>query len=218
MVHTPSTPGSATACHRDPLALRPHQRQRQVRYSPEFRLHQAPATDNIFAHLARTEPQEIDHGQDSVAGKFLGGSAADLPDVAHAEMVIECSPVGFVPEIADPVAFEFGLRDPVGELGDGPGRPSGPTARAVSGRGSKPAPRDPSRAARPSADRPGCVPPGAATLSGRAVYAGIADPALLHATHIVPWAECAIDAARMDVHNGLLPSALLRYRPSQLRC
>ncbi|GBQ11939.1 HNH endonuclease signature motif containing protein [Acidiphilium acidophilum] len=40
------------------------------------------------------------------------------------------------------------------------------------------------------------------------MYAGIAEPVLLHATHIVPWAECATDAERMDVHNGLLPSAL----------
>ena len=37
---------------------------------------------------------------------------------------------------------------------------------------------------------------------------GIADPALLRASHIVPWAECDDDAHRLDVHNGLLLSAL----------
>ncbi len=36
---------------------------------------------------------------------------------------------------------------------------------------------------------------------------GISDPALLRASHIVPWAECD-DAQRLDVHNGLLLSAL----------
>jgi hypothetical protein len=36
---------------------------------------------------------------------------------------------------------------------------------------------------------------------------GIAEPALLRASHIVPWSECD-DAARLDVHNGLLLSAL----------
>ncbi len=36
----------------------------------------------------------------------------------------------------------------------------------------------------------------------------IADPALLRASHIVPWAECDDDAQRLDVHNGLLLSAL----------
>jgi hypothetical protein len=37
--------------------------------------------------------------------------------------------------------------------------------------------------------------------------AGITDPALLRASHIVPWADCT-DAQRLDVHNGLLLSAL----------
>jgi HNH endonuclease len=37
---------------------------------------------------------------------------------------------------------------------------------------------------------------------------GIADPALLRASHIIPWAGCADDAERLDVHNGLLLSAL----------
>jgi len=32
-------------------------------------------------------------------------------------------------------------------------------------------------------------------------------PALLRASHIVPWAECD-DAQRLDVQNGLLLSAL----------
>jgi HNH endonuclease len=43
---------------------------------------------------------------------------------------------------------------------------------------------------------------------GRCPLTGIADPALLRASHIVPWAECATDAQRLDVHNGLLLSAL----------
>jgi hypothetical protein len=34
-----------------------------------------------------------------------------------------------------------------------------------------------------------------------------ADPALLRASHIVPWADCT-DEQRLDVHNGLLLSAL----------
>src|SRR6266851_5761085 len=36
---------------------------------------------------------------------------------------------------------------------------------------------------------------------------GITDSTLLRASHIVPWAECG-DAQRLDVHNGLLLSAL----------
>jgi HNH endonuclease len=42
---------------------------------------------------------------------------------------------------------------------------------------------------------------------GRCPITGIADPALLRASHIIPWAECD-DAQRLDVHNGLLLSAL----------
>jgi HNH endonuclease len=42
---------------------------------------------------------------------------------------------------------------------------------------------------------------------GRCPITGIADPALLRASHIVPWAQCD-DAQRLDVHNGLLLSAL----------
>jgi HNH endonuclease len=37
----------------------------------------------------------------------------------------------------------------------------------------------------------------------RCPITGITDPALLRASHIVPWAECG-DAQRLDVHNGLL--------------
>jgi len=43
---------------------------------------------------------------------------------------------------------------------------------------------------------------------GRCPLTGIADLALLRASHIVPWAECESDAQRLDVHNGLLLSAL----------
>jgi hypothetical protein len=41
----------------------------------------------------------------------------------------------------------------------------------------------------------------------RCPITGITDPALLRASHIVRWAECE-DAQRLDVHNGLLLSAL----------
>ena len=37
---------------------------------------------------------------------------------------------------------------------------------------------------------------------------GISDTALLRASHIVAWADCASDAERLDVHNGLLLSGL----------
>lgn len=43
---------------------------------------------------------------------------------------------------------------------------------------------------------------------GRCPLTGITDPQLLRASHIVPWAECENDALRLDVHNGLLLSAL----------
>jgi hypothetical protein len=36
----------------------------------------------------------------------------------------------------------------------------------------------------------------------------VSDTALLRASHIKPWAKCETDAERMDVHNGLLLSAL----------
>jgi hypothetical protein len=42
---------------------------------------------------------------------------------------------------------------------------------------------------------------------GRCPLTGITDPALLRASHILPWADCT-DAQRLDVHNGLLLSAL----------
>lgn len=44
--------------------------------------------------------------------------------------------------------------------------------------------------------------------NGRCPLTGITDPALLRASHIVPWSECDSDAQRLDVHNGLLLSAL----------
>jgi hypothetical protein len=37
---------------------------------------------------------------------------------------------------------------------------------------------------------------------------GISDTALLRASHIIPWSDCESDAERLDVHNGLLLSAL----------
>jgi hypothetical protein len=41
----------------------------------------------------------------------------------------------------------------------------------------------------------------------RCPMTGITEPDLLRASHIVPWSECT-DAQRLDVHNGLLLSAL----------
>jgi len=43
---------------------------------------------------------------------------------------------------------------------------------------------------------------------GSCPLTGITDPALLRASHIKPWARCENDAERLDVHNGLLLSAL----------
>ena len=43
---------------------------------------------------------------------------------------------------------------------------------------------------------------------GSCPLTGITDAALLRASHIIPWAECETDAERLDVHNGLLLSAL----------
>ncbi|TNE67067.1 MAG: HNH endonuclease [Rhodobacteraceae bacterium] len=37
---------------------------------------------------------------------------------------------------------------------------------------------------------------------------GISDSSLLRASHIKPWRDCPTDAERLDVHNGLLLSAL----------
>jgi hypothetical protein len=42
---------------------------------------------------------------------------------------------------------------------------------------------------------------------GQCPLTGITEPALLRASHIVPWADCG-DEQRLDVHNGLLLSAL----------
>lgn len=43
---------------------------------------------------------------------------------------------------------------------------------------------------------------------GRCPLTGIADTPLLRASHIIPWKDCTSDAERLDVHNGLLLSAL----------
>lgn len=43
---------------------------------------------------------------------------------------------------------------------------------------------------------------------GRCPLTGITDTSLLRASHIKPWSECDSDAERLDVHNGLLLSAL----------
>ncbi|MCM2476752.1 HNH endonuclease [Rhizobium sp. CG5] len=43
---------------------------------------------------------------------------------------------------------------------------------------------------------------------GSCPLTGISDPALLRASHIIPWADCESDAERLDVHNGVLLSAL----------
>lgn len=44
--------------------------------------------------------------------------------------------------------------------------------------------------------------------NNRCPMTGVTEPALLRASHIVAWAECDDDAQRLDVHNGLLLSAL----------
>ena len=44
--------------------------------------------------------------------------------------------------------------------------------------------------------------------NGQCPLSGIRDADLLRASHIVPWKDCADDAERLDVHNGLLLSAL----------
>jgi len=43
---------------------------------------------------------------------------------------------------------------------------------------------------------------------GRCPLTGIDDAALLRASHIIPWKLCETDAERLNVHNGLLLSAL----------
>lgn len=47
-----------------------------------------------------------------------------------------------------------------------------------------------------------------ADWQGRCPLTGITEPALLRASHIVPWAACESDADRLDPTNGLLLSAL----------
>ena len=42
---------------------------------------------------------------------------------------------------------------------------------------------------------------------GRCAVTGIAQPELLRASHIKPWAHCTNDAERLDVHNGFLLTA-----------
>ena len=44
--------------------------------------------------------------------------------------------------------------------------------------------------------------------NGRCPMTGITEEALLRASHIVAWADCETDELRLDVHNGLLLSAL----------
>lgn len=44
---------------------------------------------------------------------------------------------------------------------------------------------------------------------GRCAVTGVAEPRLLRASHIKPWARCDTDAERLDVHNGLLLAAHL---------
>jgi hypothetical protein len=44
--------------------------------------------------------------------------------------------------------------------------------------------------------------------NGACPLTGITEPELLRASHIKPWAECESDSERLDVHNGLLLSAL----------
>lgn len=44
--------------------------------------------------------------------------------------------------------------------------------------------------------------------NGQCPLTGITDTALIRASHIMPWKDCTSDAERLDVHNGLLLSAL----------
>ncbi len=45
--------------------------------------------------------------------------------------------------------------------------------------------------------------------AARCPLTGIGDRAMLRASHIRPWAECASDAERLDVFNGVLLAAHL---------
>ena len=47
-----------------------------------------------------------------------------------------------------------------------------------------------------------------ARWNSRCPLTGITDPALLRASHIIPWAACESDAERLNPDNGLLLSAL----------
>ena len=42
----------------------------------------------------------------------------------------------------------------------------------------------------------------------RCPLTGITDPDMLRASHIIPWKDCPDDADRLNIHNGLLLSAL----------
>jgi HNH endonuclease len=67
---------------------------------------------------------------------------------------------------------------------------------------------DRGRATRNPARRPGHIPRRShAVLRQPLSLAVITEPALLRASHIVPWADCD-DEQRLNVHNGLLLSAL----------
>lgn len=44
--------------------------------------------------------------------------------------------------------------------------------------------------------------------NGSCPLTGISSPELLRASHMMPWSQCETDAQRLDVHNGLLLSAL----------
>ncbi|TIM33230.1 MAG: HNH endonuclease [Mesorhizobium sp.] len=44
--------------------------------------------------------------------------------------------------------------------------------------------------------------------NGSCPLSGISNPDLLRASHMMPWARCETDGQRLDVHNGLLLSAL----------
>lgn len=44
--------------------------------------------------------------------------------------------------------------------------------------------------------------------NGTCPMSGISQPSLLRASHMKPWSDCATDAQRLDIHNGLLLSAL----------
>lgn len=44
--------------------------------------------------------------------------------------------------------------------------------------------------------------------NGTCPLTGVKEPELLRASHIIPWAACSSDQERLNVHNGLLLSAL----------